>query len=85
MEHLKGSGTMNFLEVRDNTVIDYIIVKEKVYNKVDFKVEKKMDIDLLSLGLRLERKEEENSEKEEEEEEENRGGKMKEIIIRKRR
>jgi len=27
----KGSGTMNFfLEVRDNTVTDYVIVKERV-------------------------------------------------------
>jgi len=43
----------------------------------------KLDIDRLSLKVRLERKKEENSEKEGEEEEENRCGKhLKEIIIR---
>jgi len=69
-------------------IIDYVIVNVRVYNKVvDLKIEKKVDIDHLRLGLRLERKEEEISEKEgeeekREEEKENRRSKVKEIIIR---
>jgi len=78
------NGEFTYVGTRGNTVTDFVIVNEKIYNKVfinkDFKIVEKVNSDHLPLQLRLKRKEQEEAEEEREEEEKMRRGKMKEII-----
>jgi len=54
------NGEFTYVGARGRTVIDYVIVNEKVYNNVlDFKIEDRVDSDHMPLQLRMKKKEEE--------------------------
>jgi len=75
-------GEFTYVGARGSSVIDYIIVNEKAYDKVlEFKIEDRVDSDHMPLRLKMRKKEEEDRREEKGEEDEEKKAKYIEKIM----